>query len=240
MHDITKQQELEKMKLDFVSMAAHELRTPLTSIRGYLSFFMDENQEKLDEKQTMLLGRMANAAEQLSLLIENLLSVTRIERGEFNLNRKSTNWVLLVGQAVDDFINRADEKGVSLSFTNPPQPIPAILIDDLRATEVLENLLANAIAHTQASGSISVWIEERENEVVTHVKDTGEGIPKEALPQLFTKFFRVSGLLGKGSKGTGLGLYIAKSIMDAHKGKIWVDSEIGKGSTFSFAFPIQE
>ncbi|HLD11540.1 MAG TPA: ATP-binding protein, partial [Patescibacteria group bacterium] len=103
---------------------------------------------------------------------------------------------------------------------------------------VLHNLLSNAISYTNPGGKVTVKIETNPYEVITHITDSGIGIPKEALPRLFTKFFRVSGVLEQGSKGTGLGLYISKAIIEMHHGRIWVQSEEGKGSTFSFAIPI--
>ena len=123
-------------------------------------------------------------------------------------------------------------------FQPPAQVIPPVMADRLRITEVVTNLVANAINYTQPGGKINVTIERQGNEIITSVKDTGVGIPKEALPKLFTKFFRVTGKLTQGSKGTGLGLYISKAIVEMHKGRIWVDSEPGRGTTFSFSLPI--
>jgi PAS domain S-box-containing protein len=240
LHDITKEDALEAMKLDFVSMAAHELRTPLTSIRGYLSVFMEENSKNLNSEQNMLLGRINTAAQQLMALIENLLSVSKIERGVFGVSVQPLDWVTDVKEVVEVFKDRAEEKKQTLEFIPPTEAIPTIQADKLRINEVLSNLLANAIAYTPERGQISVSIESKDNFVTTHIKDNGVGIPPEALPHLFTKFFRISGKLEQGSKGTGLGLYISKSVVDMHKGKIWVDSILGHGSTFSFSIPIQQ
>lgn len=240
LHDVTKEKDLEEMKLDFVSMAAHELRTPLTSIRGYLSVFMQENAQSLNGEQNMLLGRINTASSQLMGLIENLLNVSKIERGAFTIQFAPLNWVETVKAAVEELKSRAEEKKQTLEFILPSQVIPNIEADKLRVTEVLTNLIANAISYTGEGGHITVWTESNETEVTTHVKDTGVGIPKEAISHLFTKFFRIAGNLEQGSKGTGLGLYISKSVMDMHHGKIWVDSELGKGSTFSFTLPITQ
>ena len=240
LHDISKEDALESMKLDFVSMAAHELRTPLTSIRGYLSVFMEENSKNLNTEQNMLLGRINIAGEQLMALIENLLSVSKIERGVFGIQLAPIDWPTNVASVIEDFKNRAEEKKQQLEYIPPTMPIPTIEVDKLRINEVLSNLLANAIAYTPERGQIKVSIEFKDNQVVTHIQDTGVGIPEEALPHLFTKFFRISGKLEQGSKGTGLGLYISKSVVDMHKGKIWVESTFGKGSSFSFSIPVKE
>lgn len=241
LHDITEEKRFEAMKLDFVSMAAHELRTPLTSIKGYLSVFMNENKTKFDADQTTFLTRISISTEQLLALIENLLNVSKIERGIFNVNTFASDWVEIVQQTFDQFSERAKEKNLELTFIKPTEVIPKIMVDRIRIVEVLSNLLSNAIAYTAPGGKIKIWVElaPDKSSVITHVSDTGEGIPKEAIPYLFTKFFRVSGKLEQGSKGTGLGLYISKEITQMHHGKIWVESEAGKGSIFSFSLPVK-
>lgn len=237
-HDITEEKKLEEMKLDFVSMAAHELRTPLTSLRGYLSVFMEENKKMFNSEQAMFLNRMNISASQLTSLVENLLNVSRIERGVFTISLEPIDWVAVARGIVDNFQGRAKDRQIKLILQEPKTPMPKIYADKLRIDEVLSNLISNAIAYTKPNGSVTVVIEKSENDIITHVADTGQGIPKEAMPHLFTKFFRVSGALESGSKGTGLGLYISKAIIDMHNGKIWVESQVDRGSTFSFSLPI--
>ena len=238
LHDITKEKQLEEMKLDFVSMAAHELRTPLTSIRGYLSVFMEENKDKFDATQNMFLHRISIAVQQLLGLTENLLNASRIEKGVFTVSMQTVDWVANVAEAVEEFLERARDKKISLTFIKPQQGTFFVKADKVRINEVLLNLLSNAISYTGENGKISVSIEQKGQEVITHVKDTGAGIPKNAIPHLFTKFFRVSAKISQGTKGTGLGLYISKAIVERHGGRIWVESEVGKGSTFSFSLPL--
>ena len=142
---------------------------------------------------------------------------------------------MLVKQSVDDFTSSAAEKQIALKLVDPSAALPKVNADKLRIVEGLSNLLANAVNYTPPGGSVTVWLELKNNEVITHITDTGEGIAKEVLPHLFSKFYRGNGKLSQGAKGTGLGLYISKSIVDMHKGKIWVESIQGKGSTFSFS-----
>ncbi len=241
LHDVSDEKHLEEMKLDFISMAAHELRTPLTSIKGYLSIFTNENKDKFNSEQNMFLTRMNIATQQLMGLIDNLLNVSRIERGMFTVNLEKAKWEAIVQQVVDMLRERAVDKQIELTFIKPVNPLPKIYVDKLRIPEVLTNLLSNAIAYTQPGGKIEVWteIDPSHTQIITHVRDNGQGIPQEAIPHLFTKFFRVAGKLEQGSKGTGLGLYISKSIVDLHHGKIWVNSELDKGSVFSFSLPIE-
>lgn len=237
LYDVSKDKLLEEMKLDFVSMAVHELRTPLTSIKGYLYIYLRDYKESLDSKQSTLLSRINISTQRLVSLVENLLNVTRIEKGTLTLNLQPIDWVQNTAEIISEIIDQAKDKQVILDFIQPKQPLPNVKADKFRINEVLMNLLANAINYTRRGGKITVWIEKQGNEIITHIADDGPGIPKEALPHLFTKFFRVSGSLEQGSKGTGLGLYIAKSIVEIHKGKIWVESKLGKGSAFSFSLP---
>lgn len=237
LHDISKEMQLEEMKLDFVSMAAHELRTPLTAINGYLSVFMEEGRGTFTEDQRMFLDRITIATQQLVALVENLLNVSRIERGAFTVKLEKIDWLQHIKQVVGQVEERARQKHLTLILTTPPTPLPHVMADPLRINEVVSNLLSNAITYTPAGGSITVRFEATAEEVITHIQDTGEGIPPDALPHLFTKFFRVSGKLEQGSKGTGLGLYISREIVIMHKGRIWVESTFQKGSTFSFALP---
>lgn len=238
LHDVTAERKLEEMKLDFVSMAAHELRTPLTSIKGYLSVFIKENKDKFNADQNMFMERISSSTDKLGSLIENLLNVTRIERGTLTVNLAPTDWLTIAQQVVTDFTDRAKEKELTLQLIEPAEELPKVAADKLRIGEVLSNLLANAITYTNPGGTVEVRIEVNPEEVVTYVKDSGIGIPASAILHLFTKFYRVSGALERGTKGTGLGLYISKSIIEAHHGRIWVDSKEDHGSTFAFSIPV--
>ncbi len=119
-----------------------------------------------------------------------------------------------------------------------PNSLPFVVVDPFRIIQVVSNFISNALNYTPAGGKISIQAEKKVNRLQISVSDTGQGIPEAEIPNLFTKFFRVSGVLEEGAKGTGLGLYISKSIIEAHQGKIWVESEVGKGSTFAFDLPL--
>jgi len=239
LHDNTEERRLEEMKLDFVSMAAHELRTPLTSLRGYLSILIKENKDTLKPDEFTFLTRADISAQQLGALVDNLLNVSRIENHRLTISIEPVDMIQLIQQTIEQFMERAKEKNIALGFKKDDSPLPKVLIDKLRMGEVLNNLLSNAIAYTKDGGKITVWTERKDDLVVTHVQDTGEGIPKESLPHLFTKFFRISGRLEQTTKGTGLGLYISKEIIQMHHGEIWAESEAGVGSTFSFSLPTE-
>jgi signal transduction histidine kinase len=154
---------------------------------------------------------------------------------------ESYRW-MLIQDVKDALIDQSEMRQQKLEIVGLDQSYPSILVDPMRIREVITNLIANAIHYTPMNGTISVAIEKKYEDdgeyIQFSVSDTGPGIPDEAIPHLFTKFYRVHGTLEMGSKGTGLGLFISKSIIDMHKGKIWVKSEVGKGSTFFFKLPV--
>lgn len=237
LHDMTHESELEQMKLDFVSMASHELKTPLTNIMGYLSVYLDENRPTLTKDQAGLLDRCLVSTKQLQTLVENLLSVNKIEKEQMSVAVEPIDLNNVFAKTIEDLQNQAKLKNITLNFVKN-EALPKVLADSMRLTEVINNLVANAINYTEANGKVSVFTQSSPNEVVVTVEDTGVGIPQEAIPHLFNKFFRVSNSMQKASKGTGLGLYISKSIIQKLNGKIWVESEVGKGSKFHFSLPI--
>lgn len=238
--DITNEIELENMKLDFVSMAAHELRTPLTSIRGYLTLLSDDLQVNLSDQDKEYMERIIVSTDQLYILVENLLNISRIERGTLVLERHGEDLVPIVKSAMERFKESANNSQVSLNFVETRGEIPKVYIDKTMITEVLSNLLDNAIRYTPEGGRVTIFVEAQPDKVITHIKDTGIGIPQASIPHLFKKFYRVSGVLRQGAKGTGLGLFISKEIIKLHGGSIWVESTEGKGSTFSFSVPVNK
>jgi two-component system sensor histidine kinase VicK len=236
LRDQTDERDLEMMKLDFVSMAAHELRTPITAIRGYLGLLSNERTE-LSSSSKQSIERAQSSASQLVGLINNLLNVSKIEGGSMHMSYTKVDWVKAVQDSVTDHTFSADEKNISLSFTKPDEHV-ALVADEIAIKEVINNLISNAIHYTDEGGHVTVSIKLDGKRVFTSVQDDGIGMAPNVLPRLFTKFYRAKGGLASGSGGTGLGLYIAKSIVELHKGKIWVESAEGKGSTFTFSLPV--
>jgi len=238
-HDVSKERELEEMKLDFVAMAAHELRTPLTAVRGYLSILLEEKEKKRDPEEQEWIKKAFVSTNSLASLVENLLSISRIEKHSLKMEFVDSDWQEVLKEAVENFKQQAEGKNIDLALEIKGK-VPLIAVDKFRMNEVLGNLLTNALNYSKTGGKVKVSSFIQGNDVVTSVSDTGEGIPESALPHLFTKFFRVSGVLEQGSKGTGLGLYISKAIVEMHNGEIWVKSKLGAGSTFSFSLPCKE
>jgi two-component system sensor histidine kinase ResE len=244
LQDESKESMLERMKIDFVSMAAHELRTPLTIIRGYTEALKDETDQTLTKVQDEYVTRIMISSKTLGDLIDNLLNVSHIEQGKFKVVLTPLNISAVMNETINSFQSYVRTKEQHLE-AHIPDDLPIVMADKIRVTQVLSNLLANAINYTPTKSSItvsaSVFHDDNRSPkdfVKIEVKDTGHGIPPEAIPHLFTKFFRVSGILEQGSKGTGLGLFISKKIMELHHGDIWAESEVNVGSTFTFIVPV--
>jgi len=235
--DTSGEKQLEEMKVDFVSMAAHELRTPLTAIRGYASLLQMHYAANLDESAKELLTRLIVSTTNLANLIDNLLSVSRIERNNLTVEVKPLDLRIIVKDIYASFKQEAQTRKQNFVL-NMPDELPMVMADPFRIGQVFINLIGNALTYTPNGGNITVTLTDRKDHLEIKVQDSGEGIPKEALPRLFTKFFRVSGSLEQGSKGSGVGLYITKSIVEMHQGKIWAESTLGQGSTFMFTLPV--
>lgn len=235
--DTSKEKQLEEMKVDFVSMAAHELRTPLTAIRGYASLLQMHYATQLNDSAKELLTRLIVSTTNLTNLIDNLLSVSRIERNSLTVELKPLDIGVIIKDIYASFQQEATARKQHFTL-NLPDKLPLVMADPFRIGQVFINLISNALNYTPDGGSVTVSVVNKNDHLEITVQDNGEGIPKEAMSRLFTKFFRVSGSLEQGSKGTGVGLYITKSIVELHKGKIWADSTQGKGSTFSLTLPI--
>ncbi len=235
--DVSSQKELERMKLDFVSMSIHVLRTPITVLRGYLSIlFRDKTIVKLDEEELDTLNRAVSGADELRDLVENLLNLSELERGEFKIKRQKSSIEGAIQKIINELSQISSVKGLPLLYTPPLYPIPSVDCDITRIEEVLRTLIENAIKYTD-KGMVKVSVEKTDKEVKISVMDTGKGIPQENMPHLFSKFYRIKAALEMQS-GSGLGLYVSKKIIEAHNGKIWVESKEGKGTTFYFTLPL--
>lgn len=237
-HNVSEKKQLEEMKVDFVSMAAHELRTPLTAIRGYTSLLQLHYSADLSDQAKELLIRLIISTSNLSSLIDNLLLVSRIERNDMLIEKQPINIALVLSDIFENFKQQANTKRLKFFLNIPKEELPPVMVDPFKIGQVFYNLISNAINYTPENGTVIVTAMRKEHTLEISIQDTGQGIPSEAIPMLFTKFYRVSGSLEQGSKGTGLGLYITKSIIDLHAGKIFVESTLGKGSKFTCTLPI--
>lgn len=234
-HDKTQEKLFQEMKFDFVAMASHQLRTPLTSLKGYLFLLSQSTINKLTDKEKTYMDRCLNRSNKLSSLLEYLINATKIGDTKLNLNLKPSSLEQIVSEVLIEFETVAQKQGISIEFEKPKTSLPMIMIDPNLIESVLDNLIDNAIEHS-SSKKISIRIRESNEGIVLDVQDYGKGIPGYALSYMFTKFYKVPNYLLADPK-SGLGLYISKLIIEAHHGKIWVDSVFGRGATFSFSLP---
>ncbi len=234
-----KNKELEKidqLKTDFVSIVSHELRTPLSITKEGISLVLDGVAGEISPKQNKILTTSKNNIDRLARIINDLLDISRIESGKAELKIKSVDIRALINSVVASFTFKAKEKGLELIAELPQKEGLNLHIDEDKIVQVFTNLIDNALKFTE-KGSVAVSMIEKERKMEFTVSDTGKGITKEDMPKVFSKFVQFGRTTGTGAKGTGLGLSIAKGLVELHGGKIWVESEAGRGSKFIFTLP---
>lgn len=236
LHDITHQRKLEGVRKDFVANVSHELRTPLSVIKGYIETLVDSHRDMPVEDRERFLRTVQRHAERLNSLLEDLLTLSRLESINPGLAREAVALTALVAGIMDDYRSRPAGLDRRLSFSAAPN-VGEQLLDPLKITQVLENLLDNALKYTPKGAAIDVTINLREKEPVICVRDNGAGIPAEDLPHIFERFYRVDKGRSREKGGTGLGLSIVKHIVQLHGGRVWVESELGQGTAFYFSLP---
>ncbi len=227
--------KISQRKNDFISNVSHELRTPLTSIKGYASILLSGKLGTLPEEVHKRLEKINKHSDELVLFVNDLLDLSRIESGKVDLKLAPLNLKTVAEEVADLLAVQFKEKQIEFSCESP-EDIPEILADYSQIKRVFINLINNSIKYTPR-GKISIRLNKLNNEIQIDVQDTGCGIPETAIDKLFTEFYRVDSVMNQEIKGTGLGLALVKNIVSAHKGKIWVKSKIGQGTTFSFTLP---
>ena len=232
--------ELDKMKSDFVSNVSHELRTPLTSIKGSVDNMLDGLTGSLNEKQIRYLNRIKSNTDRLSRLINDLLDLSRIESGHVEVRPTNLPLTALAEEVAEHMKALAAEKLIRIEIP-PADPKVTAWADRDKVTQVLMNLISNAVKFTPRDGKITVALEKNGSDYIQiSVADTGPGILPEERNRIFSKFYQVANVDKQKPKGSGLGLAISKALVEMHGGKIWMESEVGKGSTFYFTLPAQQ
>lgn len=234
-----KLKELDQMKDDFVSVASHELRTPMTAIKSYLWMALSGKGGKLTEKQQYYLKRSYTSTDRLIKLVNDMLNISRIESGRLTVAFEKVDLEVLAHEVIEEVEPRAKELGLSIDVQ--PGEIPAVVADPDKIKEVLFNIIGNSLKFTPKGGKITISFSHKGDIITTNVKDTGKGINAQDIPTLFTKFGMVEGSYATNKKatGTGLGLYITKSIIDIHGGDIQLTSE-GEGKGTNVLFTLHE
>lgn len=235
LEDVTKLKEVDQLKSEFISVASHELRTPLTSIVMSLGMVLDGSAGELSGDQKELLFAANEEAIRMRELMTNLLDISHIESGKARMDLDEVNPEVLVTGIANSFNLQAESKGVKIDV-DVPENIKPIFADYARLVQVFNNLIGNALRYTPEGGSITIKAANQEDFVHFTVEDTGSGIPRDSIHKIFEKFVQIESDKKKG--GAGLGLAVSAEIIKAHGGKIWVESEINKGSKFHFLLPV--
>lgn len=236
LHDITDLRKLERIRRDFVANVSHEFRTPLTAIQGFAETLIGGAIDD-PENRGRFLSIILEHSRRLARLTEDLLRLSQMDAERLELEIRPINVAQLIESCFETSQGRADKKELHLTL-NVPSQLPDVAADSRRIQEVLQNLVDNAIQYTLPGGKIVLSAELRGDEVVFTVADTGIGIPQADQPRIFERFYRVDVARSREAGGTGLGLSIAKHLVEAHGGRIWVDSEVGAGSQFHFSIPV--
>ncbi|MBL7210455.1 MAG: PAS domain S-box protein [Candidatus Omnitrophica bacterium] len=233
--DISAAKSLSRLKDEFISTVSHELRTPLSITKEGISIILDRIAGEINKKQQDILGTARDNIDRLARVIDSLLDISRIEAGKLELQRKMININGLITSVASSFEQKIKARGLTLNLKLPKEEIQAYADKD-KLVQVFTNLIGNSLKFTE-KGFIEIGAEKKKDEIDCYVLDSGIGISREELPKAFSKFEQFGRKPGVGEKGTGLGLSIVKGIIEKHKGRIWAESELGKGSKFSFTLP---
>lgn len=232
-------EDLNRLKDEFLGMAAHDMRSPLTVISGFAQTVLTDPDAQLRSEHREYLEIIENSSQAMLELINDLLDIAKIEAGKLELRLSTVDLREIVSRncAMNQLL--AHNKGIHLLCDTPPEPVEAVA-DAARITQVLQNLLSNAMKFSFPSSQVTVAVVRTDGNALVSVRDQGQGVPEAEMGRLFGAFSQTSTRPTNGEKGTGLGLGIAKKIVELHGGKIWAESRVGEGSVFSFTLPLAQ
>lgn len=240
LHNITREKLVETMKSEFVTLAAHQLRTPTSAVKWSLRMLLDGDLGKMPEEQRKVIEEAYQTNDKAIQLLNDLLNVARIEEGKFLSKIASSDFGVLIKSVVQTFSKEIKKKKINFSLEFSDASLPKIMLDVDKMRMALENIIDNAVRYTLPGGKIAISVSVGKKEIEVKIKDTGIGIPEDRQNKIFSKFFRAENAMKIETEGTGLGLFIAKYIVEAHDGRIWFESEPGKGSVFCLTLPTKE
>lgn len=239
-HDRTREEELLGAKSEFLTVAAHQIRTPLSAIKWTFESLVNGDFDPVTDSQKEALQNGLVATEKVLKMANDLLDTSNIESGKFGYEFVQTDLIGLVSKMIEGYLPTVQRHNIKIYLEPPADGLEPLKLDPLRIKIVFQNLVENAIRYNVENGEVVIRLVKKPPYLEVTIQDTGIGIPKEELPKLFVKFFRASNVLKYETEGTGLGLYITKNIVEAHGGKIWVESVENRGTTFHFTLPLDE
>lgn len=237
--DITLEQEVDRMKSEFISLASHQLRTPLSAIKTYTHMLFDGFMGELNDSQKKSLSTIIRASDRMNELISTLLNITRMESGTIAVTMKSVRAQTVAEDVIKELTLMAGTKSIKLDMSVSPKSGVTLVTDALILKEIMTNLVSNSIKYTPDKGKVSIKLRKRTGSMLVEIADSGWGIPKFSQDQIFSKFFRAHNIVKRETTGTGLGLYLVKGLVDALGGRIWFTSKEGKGTSFFFSLPLK-
>ncbi|MDP3993656.1 MAG: HAMP domain-containing sensor histidine kinase [Candidatus Doudnabacteria bacterium] len=231
---------IDTIQSDFVTLASHQLRTPLSAVKWYTEILLSERYGKLNAKQREYLEEMYRSNERAINLVNDLLDVSRIQEGQIHLEFRPTRVEKVIEEVIDNLETLIRVSKVIINFEIINGPLPEIETDQEKLKRIVVNLLSNSIKYTGAAGKVRLSVERKPNDLLISVEDSGVGISKADYSKIFKKFFRGDNVIKVTPDGTGLGLFIAKSLVEAMDGKIGFESLEGKGTRFFFTLPLTQ
>lgn len=240
LRDVTREKLLEKEKNDFIISVAHQIKTAISSAKWSLKMFLDGDFGQSNKEQADVIKRLYKINDSSFFLIESLLDATKIEDGVYVYNKTLVDMQDIVQGMIDYFQDKIKDKNIKVKFKKPANRFEKLMLDKVKIESVVLNLFDNALKYTKTGGVIEVFLEKKGDSIEFQIKDSGIGIPKDQQSKIFRKFFRAENANKIESTGTGLGLFIAKKIIEGHGGKLWFESEENKGSAFYFTLPTKD
>lgn len=236
-HDISREKLVQRMKTEFVSIAAHQLRTPLSAAKWSLRMLLDGDEGELSSKQKGLMEKTYLSNQRMINLVNDLLNVSRIEEGRFLYEKEEAELAEIIRRVIEGVSETARRRKIKISFQGERKPLPGIKVDREKMTLAVQNIVENAVKYSPDESRVEISLEEDDGFLLVAIKDQGIGIPRTQQSRVFQRFFRAGNAIGQETEGTGLGLFISRNVIEAHGGKIWFESREGKGTTFYFTVP---
>ncbi len=234
-----KLQELDSVKSDFISVVAHQLRTPLSGVKWTLSMLLSGDMGELNNEQKTFLMKTYESNARMITLVNDMLVADRIQSGRVHYGFKHLDIINLMDNVLFEIAPTASKRNISIIYKNKFENLPQAYVDPETMRAVLQNLLENAIKYTIDGGKVEIDVKQDGEYLLVSIADSGIGIPEDQKGEVFSKFFRARNAIKKETDGSGLGLYIAKTVVEKNGGKIWFETEEGKGTTFYFTVPLQ-